>query len=476
MQSPTEPSVGGSRVSGASPSGGDSGSSVVSTSFGENQPPPQQRGDVRMTIDEVVQELEAANGAASQYEDEDSAYGQYSWEQDVERSWDLLVEQDGRLQFRHAGDEFKRSYLDAPEAVRQGCIRKGMIRNMLLLVDMSNAMREMDFRPDRLNCALACAEAFIREFFHQNPISQLGSIVMRSMTAVDVQPLSPNPDDQIAKLRKAKREGTDGAPSLQNGLQRACSMLTLIPPYGTREILIIFGSIRTCDSGNIHETIKKVKDAHIRVNVVSMAPELYILKHICKETDGTYAVALNKDHFKDLLLQQTQPPPWAQGMKPTLVRMGFPPLKKQGTAILCTCHNRVNYQGYLCPQCGAQVCQVPTRCPNCFLHLVSPADIARSFHHLFPPRSFTVVAEPLNPTKFYRCHTCRVKFRKGGGRCPDCRYIFCYDCDVYAHEQLHHCPPCVARDIRCLDPQSSGEAAKLIGPSSAAVPCGQAVV
>jgi len=33
-------------------------------------------------------------------------------------------------------------------------------------------------------------------------------------------------------------------------------------------------------------------------------------------------------------------------------------------------------------------------------------------------------------------------------RCPDCRSLFCFDCDAYIHEQLHNCPGC-----ECLPPQ-----------------------
>ena len=32
-------------------------------------------------------------------------------------------------------------------------------------------------------------------------------------------------------------------------------------------------------------------------------------------------------------------------------------------------------------------------------------------------------------------------------RCPDCRNLFCLECDAYIHEQLHNCPGC-----ECLPP------------------------
>ncbi len=27
-------------------------------------------------------------------------------------------------------------------------------------------------------------------------------------------------------------------------------------------------------------------------------------------------------------------------------------------------------------------------------------------------------------------------------RCPECKQLFCYDCDLYIHETLHNCPGC----------------------------------
>ena len=37
-------------------------------------------------------------------------------------------------------------------------------------------------------------------------------------------------------------------------------------------------------------------------------------------------------------------------------------------------------------------------------------------------------------------------------RCPDCRALFCFDCDAFIHEQLHNCPGC-----ECLPPEDGGE-------------------
>jgi hypothetical protein len=28
-------------------------------------------------------------------------------------------------------------------------------------------------------------------------------------------------------------------------------------------------------------------------------------------------------------------------------------------------------------------------------------------------------------------------------RCPQCRHLFCFECDAYVHESLHNCPGCM---------------------------------
>ena len=42
------------------------------------------------------------------------------------------------------------------------------------------------------------------------------------------------------------------------------------------------------------------------------------------------------------------------------------------------------------------------------------------------------------------CSGCSFAFSDGALRlrCPDCRQLYCVDCDAYIHEALHNCPTC----------------------------------
>ena len=60
-----------------------------------------------------------------------------------------------------------------------------------------------------------------------------------------------------------------------------------LPTHSSREILIIFGSLTTCDPGNIHETLDECVKQRIRISVVALAAEMKICRDLCDKTCGT---------------------------------------------------------------------------------------------------------------------------------------------------------------------------------------------
>ena len=122
---------------------------------------------------------------------------------------------------------------------------------------------------------------------------------------------------------------------------------------------------------------------------------------------GTFGVAMDEGHFKDLLFELI-PPPAAQQqnaatattggtgtggkMSADLMMMGFPQrLPDTAPAALCVCHAQMRAAGFLCPRCGARLCDAPTDCDVCGLMIVSSPHLARSYHHLFPVKSYNAV-------------------------------------------------------------------------------------
>jgi transcription initiation factor TFIIH subunit 2 len=107
---------------------------------------------------------------------------------------------------------------------------------------------------------------------------------------------------------------------------------------------------------------------------------------------------------------------------------------------LACSHQNLVSTGFVCPKCDALVCQVPRECPICALTLCSAPSLARSYHHIFPPRDFEEVSEG----REMKCKGCgdvdeRVE---AGVECSGCRFGYCFDCAAFITEVLHSCPTC----------------------------------
>ena len=104
-------------------------------------------------------------------------------------------------------------------------LQRGIIRHLILLIDLSTSTLEKDLRPTRYLLTLRYIEDFIKEFFDQNPISQLGIIGMRDGLAVRVSDLGGNPSEHVKKVRGLRGEEPRGNVSLQNGLEMGRGVL-----------------------------------------------------------------------------------------------------------------------------------------------------------------------------------------------------------------------------------------------------------
>ena len=108
-------------------------------------------------------------------------------------------------------------------------------------------------------------------------------------------------------------------------------------------------------------------------------------------------------------------------------------------------------EGFICPQCKAKLCDLPTECRTCSLQLVASSDLLRSQHHLDPAPVYTRAAIPATDrTGCDGCGRLLVDQVVDQGAtaykysCPLCKGSFCYDCDCFVHDVLHKCPQCLA--------------------------------
>lgn len=119
-----------------------------------------------------------------------------------------------------------------------------------------------------------------------------------------------------------------GELSLQNALETASRSLSQIPSYGSREVLVVTGSLSTVDPGNIFDTIAELRHNHVRVSVIGLSAEIFVCKTIADKTGGKYHVALDKEHFRNVLMAEVPPVVAEAGSHAKLarkwIRMGFP--------------------------------------------------------------------------------------------------------------------------------------------------------
>ncbi|KAJ6262159.1 hypothetical protein Dda_2964 [Drechslerella dactyloides] len=321
------------------------------------------------------------------------------WE-DIQRSWDTVVEAaDGSIAGAVIGllEATKRKRLLRDTTP----IQRGIIRHLVLVLDLSSAMNEKDLRPTRFHLTLRYARDFVTEYFEQNPISQLSIVGMHDGLALRISDMGGNPADHLSALQdKAFTQEPKGASSLQNALEMARAELFHTPSHGTREVLLIFGALSSSDPGDIHDTIKSLVEDRIQVRIVGLAAQVAVCRELVMKTnkgdDSGYGVVLDEAHYRELMMTATTPPVTKSQSTstPSLLMMGFPSRTVETHETLCTCAPSG-------PNAGSSVGQQQDQTP-------AAAPISQRY------------------------------------ACPNCRSHFCIDCDIFAHESLHNCPGCQA--------------------------------
>ncbi|XP_040197484.1 general transcription factor IIH subunit 2 [Rana temporaria] len=375
------------------------------------------------------------------------------WEGGYERTWEVLKE-DESGSLKSTIDEIL--FKDKRKRVfeNRGQVRLGMMRHLYVIIDGSRTMEDQDLKPNRLTSTLKLLEYFVDEYFDQNPISQVGLIITRNKRAEKLTELAGNPRQHITALKKAVDTACSGEPSLYNSLNLAMQTLKHMPGHTSREILVIFSSLTTCDPSNIYDMIKSLKASKIRVSVIGLSAEVRVCTVLTRETGGVYHIILDESHYKELLMHHVSPPPANNSSECSLIRMGFPQHTVGSLAdqdakpsfsmahLDSTSEPGLTLGGYFCPQCKAKYSELPVECKVCRLTLVSAPHLARSYHHLFPLDAYREV-----PTREYEgekyCRGCDGEIKDLQVYiCTVCQCVFCVDCDLFIHDSLHCCPGC----------------------------------
>ncbi|KAL8632786.1 hypothetical protein Q9189_001491 [Teloschistes chrysophthalmus] len=319
-------------------------------------------------------------------------------------------------------------------------LQRGIIRHLILIVDLSTAMTEKDLRPTRYLLTIRYCQDFVTEFFEQNPISQIGIIGMRDGIAVRVSDMSGNPSDHISNLQALRAEDPKGQPSLQNALDMARASLFHAPSHGTREILLLFSSLLSSDPGDIHTTITSLVNSHINTTVIGLSAQVAICLTLVKRTNPQsnpqkhYNVALDEVNYRELIMRLATPPEAHT---------------QQATQSADDSNSKPTTNGKDTQHKKAITSRLPSR--------VAPSGAQNAESASTEPSN--VPFRDAKSTRAARKKEDQTVSESGRYECSSCEQFFCVDCDVFCHEIVHNCPGCLSREVGQVEEEAGGDVA-----------------
>eukprot|EP01095_Lingulamoeba_sp_RSL-Kostka_P011532 TRINITY_DN4416_c0_g1_i2.p1 TRINITY_DN4416_c0_g1~~TRINITY_DN4416_c0_g1_i2.p1 ORF type:complete len:283 (-),score=71.84 TRINITY_DN4416_c0_g1_i2:22-870(-) len=126
-------------------------------------------------------------------EDENETSEKKRWEKKYHKTWDKDIDENENDQL--LSEQIRRNKRRKKQMQQQqdGKIRRGMSRNLIVIIDASENVVKGNIVPSRLDVMTKGVEGFIKNFFDQNPISQLGLMITRSEIAETLTEHSPPP-------------------------------------------------------------------------------------------------------------------------------------------------------------------------------------------------------------------------------------------------------------------------------------------
>ncbi|KAJ3268397.1 hypothetical protein HDV01_003060 [Terramyces sp. JEL0728] len=248
-------------------------------------------------------------------DDEEQKANNYAWEEQYKRSWDV-VKEDENGSILKSVLALKKKKTNRVDLV----VQRGIIRHLVIIIDCSRTMAELDLRPNRLDHTLTLLSSYFSEFLDQNPLSSILLLSTKDGVGERLSDWLASPNS-LSKVVN-QRYSPSGEPSLQNSLELARQALITVPTHVSREILVLYGALNTCDPGDLDQTIDKLKTDNIRASVINLSAQMHICEKICKSTGGSFYVVQNQAHYRELLFNTIPPPPLMT--KSQMIQMGFP--------------------------------------------------------------------------------------------------------------------------------------------------------
>lgn len=151
---------------------------------------------------------------------DDDDVKEYRWETGYEKTWEEIREdKEGLLIFQLFEYFLKTKFLFAGliqgsindiiqkakrkrQEAKKGSSRLGMMRHLYIILDCSEAMSIPDLKPTRFLNTIKMLQIFIEEFFDQNPISQVGVILLKNKRAEKIADLAGNYKNHVKLFQR----------------------------------------------------------------------------------------------------------------------------------------------------------------------------------------------------------------------------------------------------------------------------------
>jgi transcription initiation factor TFIIH subunit 2 len=370
---------------------------------------------------------------------EEAEEQELAWVREFHKSWSNVVfDASGpRLLVSEVSESSHSSnrlpFATRPSASNALALRRGLIRNLFVVIDFTSTMVRTDYKPSRIEYLIdQLCTVFLPRFFELNPLSSVALIALRDRHATFISRLTSQPKALIRRLANCALVPS-GSACLQKALDLIAHSLVDTPAYASKEVLLLWGSLSTSE-------LELERPLPCRLSVLSLEPELFALRKLADSTAGNFQVCMSAGHLNEHLLKFLTPVISASA-RPQYIKMGFPAKAVGGSSVnvsvKCACHLRPS-AAYECPQCHASVCEIPADCPVCRLPLAHPDALAGVHRHLYVLPGFFQATRPVE-----QCFACAADVAAGSlGQCERCQHVFCRPCVEFILAKLLHCVGC----------------------------------
>lgn len=236
------------------------------------------------------------------------------------------------------------------------------LRNLVIILDLSESSNKVDlndFKPNRHTFLLNKIEKFVSEYFMYNIASSIIILGNRNYSTEMISPYCQDEKKIIENIRKTNLL-PQGSFSITNSLRAAMEFISSNSQM-SNDILICITSNNTFDRDNVYEIVYKLNALNVRINILTLGHPLNIFKDICDLTKGDFEHVENEEAFDEFIKNVIYIKTKIEKIKLILAEWKCYNEQK----LLCSCHNKLRNNVYVCSLCKEYYCKLPAYCRHC---------------------------------------------------------------------------------------------------------------